>query len=88
MKHVRDRATVGGRSPGKTDIIWQFLFEAVLISISGGLIGIVLGIAIAMGISQVADIPTGYYPVFHYFVVWCSRYRWFDFRYRPGPPSS
>ncbi|WKN46016.1 ABC transporter permease [Tunicatimonas pelagia] len=55
IKEIGLRLAVGAQ---KTDIIWQFLFEAILISISGGLIGIILGITIAMGISQVADIPT------------------------------
>ncbi|MEQ9440782.1 MAG: ABC transporter permease [Cyclobacteriaceae bacterium] len=55
IKEIGLRLAVGAQ---KTDIIWQFLFEAVLISISGGLIGIVLGILIAMGISRIADIPT------------------------------
>ncbi|MEM6841744.1 MAG: ABC transporter permease [Bacteroidota bacterium] len=55
IKEIGLRLAVGAQ---KTDIIWQFLFEAVLISISGGLIGIILGIAIATVISQVADIPT------------------------------
>nr|WKN39076.1 ABC transporter permease [Tunicatimonas sp. TK19036] len=55
IKEIGLRLAVGAQ---KTDIIWQFLFEAVLISISGGLIGIILGILIAMGISRIADIPT------------------------------
>ena len=55
IKEIGLRLAVGAQ---KTDIIWQFLFEAILISISGGLVGIILGIAIAMGISQIADIPT------------------------------
>ncbi|MEO0333177.1 MAG: FtsX-like permease family protein, partial [Bacteroidota bacterium] len=55
IKEIGLRLAVGAQ---KTDIIGQFLFEAILISISGGLIGIVLGILIAMGISRIADIPT------------------------------
>jgi len=55
IKEIGLRLAVGAQ---KTDIVWQFLFEAILISISGGLVGIILGIAIAMGISQIADIPT------------------------------
>jgi putative ABC transport system permease protein len=55
IKEIGLRLAVGAQ---KTDIIGQFLFEAILISITGGLIGIVLGILIAMGISQIADIPT------------------------------
>ena len=55
IKEIGLRLAVGAQ---KTDIIGQFLFEAILISISGGLIGIILGILIAMGISRIADIPT------------------------------
>ena len=55
IKEIGLRLAVGAQ---KTDIIGQFLFEAILISITGGLIGIVLGILIAMGISRIADIPT------------------------------
>jgi putative ABC transport system permease protein len=40
------------------DIILQFLFESVMISISGGLIGVILGTSLAFGIASVAEIPT------------------------------
>jgi putative ABC transport system permease protein len=40
------------------DIVLQFLFEAVLVSIIGGLIGILLGVAAAKAISTAAEIPT------------------------------
>ncbi|MDZ4702432.1 MAG: ABC transporter permease [Saprospiraceae bacterium] len=48
------------RSLGATrrDIIFQFLLEAVLISLFGGTIGVVLGIASARLIASQADIPT------------------------------
>ena len=48
------------RSLGATrrDIIFQFLLEAVLISLFGGMIGVVLGIASARLIASQADIPT------------------------------
>ncbi len=48
------------RSLGATqkDIILQFLFEAVFISLIGGLIGVFLGVAAARGIAASADIPT------------------------------
>ena len=55
IKEIGLRLALGAH---KTDIIWQFLFEAMLISISGGIIGIVLGMLIAMGIARIADIPT------------------------------
>lgn len=40
------------------DIVLQFLFEAVLVSTIGGLLGVFLGIAAARAISTTADIPT------------------------------
>ena len=55
IKEIGLRLALGAH---KTDIIWQFLFEAMLISITGGIIGILLGMLIAVGIAQLADIPT------------------------------
>mgnify|MGYP002399762648 CR=1 FL=1 len=48
------------RSLGATrrDIIFQFLLEAILISLFGGFIGVVLGIASARLIASQANIPT------------------------------
>ena len=42
----------------KADIAYQFLLEAVMISVSGGLVGVVLGSSIAVGVSELAEIPT------------------------------
>jgi putative ABC transport system permease protein len=36
----------------QTQILWQFLIEAILLTISGGMIGYLLGLSIAMGISS------------------------------------
>ena len=58
MERIREiglRLSIGAR---KEDIILQFLNEAVMISVTGGLIGIVLGIVMATIVSRVADIPT------------------------------
>jgi putative ABC transport system permease protein len=48
------------RSLGATqmDIILQFLFEAVFISLAGGLIGVLLGVLAARTIASYAEIPT------------------------------
>ena len=48
------------RSMGATqnDIILQFLFESVFISLIGGLIGVILGVAAARMVANYADIPT------------------------------
>ncbi len=55
IKEIGLRLAIGAQ---KSDIIWQFLFEAMLISITGGIIGIFLGMIIASAISNIADIPT------------------------------
>jgi putative ABC transport system permease protein len=42
----------------KKDIVMQFLFEAVLISLTGGIIGILLGVSGAYLVDKLADIHT------------------------------
>jgi putative ABC transport system permease protein len=55
IKEIGLRLSLGAK---KGDIILQFLFEAVMISVTGGLIGVALGISGAVIISSVANIPT------------------------------
>lgn len=55
IKEIGLRLAIGAR---KSDVIQQFLFEAVMISVSGGLIGVVLGVSMAYVVSSFADIPT------------------------------
>jgi len=55
IKEIGTRLAIGAR---KKDIVVQFLAEAVLISISGGIIGVILGIAGAKLITEFADILT------------------------------
>jgi len=55
IKEIGLRMSIGAK---KSDIAYQFLLEAVMISVSGGLVGVVLGTAIAMGVSELAEIPT------------------------------
>lgn len=55
IKEIGLRLAVGAK---KIDIIQQFLLEAIMISISGGLIGVFLGVVLALIISNIADIPT------------------------------
>ncbi|HMQ00361.1 MAG TPA: ABC transporter permease, partial [Cyclobacteriaceae bacterium] len=55
IKEIGLRLSIGAK---KTDIIQQFLFEAIMISISGGLIGVILGVSLAFFVSQIAQIPT------------------------------
>jgi putative ABC transport system permease protein len=49
------RRALGAR---RRDIIWQFLIETTVLSCSGGVIGICLGVGSAFLISQLAEIPT------------------------------
>ncbi len=55
IKEIGLRLSIGAK---KSDVVQQFLFEAIMISISGGLIGVILGITMAYIVSTVADIPT------------------------------
>jgi putative ABC transport system permease protein len=55
IKEIGLRLSIGAQ---KSDVIQQFLFEAVMISVSGGLIGVALGVSMALIISNLAGIPT------------------------------
>lgn len=55
IKEIGLRLSIGAR---KSDVVQQFLFEAIMISVSGGLIGVVLGVAMAYIVSEFAGIPT------------------------------
>lgn len=55
IKEIGLRLSIGAK---KTDIINQFMFESMMISISGGFIGILLGVIMASAVSRFADIPT------------------------------
>ena len=55
IKEIGLRLAIGAK---KSDVVQQFLFEAVMISVSGGIIGVVLGVTFAFLVSSVAGIPT------------------------------
>ena len=55
IKEIGLRLSIGAK---KNDIINQFMFESMMISISGGFIGIVLGVIMAAAVSRFAEIPT------------------------------
>ncbi len=55
IKEIGTRMAIGAK---KKDIIVQFLAEAVLISVTGGLIGVILGVVASWLITKIADILT------------------------------
>lgn len=55
IKEIGVRRSLGAQ---RIDIVLQFLLEAILISLIGGIIGIFLGIVSASLIANSADIPT------------------------------
>ena len=54
-REIGVRRAVGAR---RRDILSQFLFEAVLISMIGGAIGVVMGLSIAWGVDRFSDMNT------------------------------
>jgi putative ABC transport system permease protein len=49
------RMAVGAKAP---DVLYQFLVEALVLSLLGGLIGVSLGFGVAQAITQLFDWPT------------------------------
>jgi len=54
-REIGTRLAIGAR---KSDVVFQFLAESTLISISGGILGIFLGIGLSRGIMHFTDILT------------------------------
>jgi putative ABC transport system permease protein len=55
IKEIGTRLAIGAK---KADIIAQFLSEAILISVSGGLIGVILGVGLSYLITMMFEIKT------------------------------
>jgi putative ABC transport system permease protein len=55
IKEIGLRLSIGAK---KSDVVQQFLFEAIMISVSGGVIGVILGASMAYAISEFINIPT------------------------------
>ena len=49
------RRALGGK---KADILSQFVTEAIVLSLSGGVIGVILGISLSLGISMATEVDT------------------------------
>lgn len=60
IKEIGTRLAIGAK---KKDIIVQFLAEAVLISVGGGLIGVILGVSLSKVITYLFEIKTIVSPV-------------------------
>jgi len=60
IKEIGTRLAIGAQ---KKDIVVQFLAEAVLISVIGGLVGVIIGIVSSFLITEFADIKTEVTPM-------------------------
>ena len=58
MERIREIGTRQAIGASRKDIVVQFLAESTMISVSGGIIGIVLGVALSKIITSVFDIKT------------------------------
>lgn len=58
LERVREIGTRQAIGASRKDIVFQFLSESTLISVSGGLIGIILGVVLSKIIQTVFDIKT------------------------------
>jgi len=58
-REIGVRKAVGAR---RVNILWQFMIEAVTLSVIGGLMGIVIGFLIALLVSQVTPLPYSIQP--------------------------
>jgi putative ABC transport system permease protein len=56
-KEIGTRRALGAQ---KSDILFQFLIETVVLTTSGGILGILLGVGISQIITMYANMPTVY----------------------------
>jgi len=58
MERIREIGVRRAIGATQKDVVFQFLSEATIISVAGGIIGIILGVVIAQLITQFTEIPT------------------------------
>jgi putative ABC transport system permease protein len=58
LERIREIGTRQAIGASRKDIVIQFLAESTLISLSGGVVGIILGVGLATIISTMFDIKT------------------------------
>jgi putative ABC transport system permease protein len=58
-REIGIRMALGAR---RRDILWQFLLEALLLSIAGGVLGILLGLAGAQAVARFSELPVSITP--------------------------
>jgi putative ABC transport system permease protein len=58
LERIREIGVRRAMGATRNEILFQFLSEAVLISVAGGVAGILLGISLSMGIERAAGIKT------------------------------
>ncbi|MBN2611345.1 MAG: ABC transporter permease [Bacteroidales bacterium] len=85
IKEIGTRLAIGAK---KSDIVVQFLSEAVLISITGGIIGVILGIVLAKVIQEIFDILTIVTPVSVFIAFGVSATIGIVFGYSPAKRAS
>jgi putative ABC transport system permease protein len=85
IKEIGTRLAIGAQ---KMDIVVQFLAEAVLISVTGGIIGVVIGIVASMLITKFAGILTLVSPVSVFISFFVSASVGIIFGYSPAKRAS